>query len=189
MTTTFRACIEFMDSILYTINCFRKHSFLLFMPFIDSEIPQQVKSLSVKDPNLLNDHCYQFQKVTNLIKNKAGFILHARVCTCISAHMPTVGAAVYTSVTSCAQRICAHMPTLAVKVQTRWTFKASADQRRHSSHSRKRSKVTEGWLVVLHRDVCRCIPMHRLACLYFYPRCNLRYVVAQGWTSVPAAGP
>ena len=47
----------------------------------------------------------------------------------------------------------AHTPTVTVKVQTCWTFKASADQRRHSSQSRKRSKVTEGRRVVLHRDV------------------------------------
>ena len=40
--------------------------------------------------------------------------------------MPTVGAAVYTSVASCAQRIRVHMPTVAVKVQTCWTFKASS---------------------------------------------------------------
>ena len=46
--------------------------------------------------------------------------------------------------------IRAHTPTVAVKVQTCWTFKASADQRRHSSQSRKRSKVTEGRCVVLH---------------------------------------
>ena len=138
----------------------------------------------MKDPNLLNDHCYQFQKVTNLIKNKAGFI---------SAHTPTVGAAVYTSAAICAQRIHAHTLTLAIKVQTCWTFKASADQHRHSSQSRKRSKVTEGWLVVLHRDVCGHIPMHTLACLYFYPWRNLHYAVAmrrqpQTWTSVLAAG-
>ena len=87
----------------------------------------------------------------------------------------------------------AHTPTVAVKVQTCWTFKASADQRRHSSQSRKRSKVTEGRRVVLHRDVCGRIPTHTLACLYFYPRRNLRYAVAmrrqpQAWTSAPAAG-
>ena len=62
----------------------------------------------------------------------------------------------------------AHTPTAAVKVQTCWTFKASADQRRHSSESRKRPKVTEGRRVVLHRDVCGRIPTHTLACLYFY---------------------
>ena len=75
-------------------------------------------------------------------------------------YAPIVGAAVYTSVAGCAQRIRAHTPTIAVKVQTCWTFKASADKRRHSSQSRKRSKVTEGRRVVLHRDVCglyRCI--------------------------------
>ena len=65
-------------------------------------------------------------------------------------------------------------------------------QRRHSSQSRKRSKVTEGWRVVLYRDVCGRIPRHTLACLYFYPRRNLRYAVAmrrqsQAWTSAPAA--
>ena len=86
-----------------------------------------------------------------------------------------------------------HTPTVAVKVQTCWTFKASADQRRHSSQSRKRSKVSEGRRVVLHRKVCGRIPTHTLACLYFYPRCNLRYAVAthrqpQAWTSAPAAG-
>ena len=90
-------------------------------------------------------------------------------------------------------RIRAYTPTVAVKVQTCWTFKASADQRRHSSQSRKRSKVTEGRRVVLHRDVCGRIPTHTLACLYFYPRRNLRYAVAkrrqpQAWTSAPAAG-
>ena len=72
-------------------------------------------------------------------------------------------------------------------------FKASADQCRHSSQSRKRPKVTEGRRVVLHRDVCGRIPTHTLACLYFYPRRNLRYAVAthrqpQAWTSAPAAG-
>ena len=69
-----------------------------------------------------------------------------------------------------------HMPTVADKVQTCWTFKASADQRWHSSQSRKRSKVTEGRHVVLHRDVYGRIPTHTLACLYFYPRRNLRYM-------------
>ena len=127
------------------------------------------------------------------IDHKAGFILHARVCARIRAHTPTVGAAVYTSVAGCAQRIRAHTPTVAVKVQTCWTFKASADQRRYSSQSRKRSKVTEGQRVVLHRDVCGRIPTHTLACLYFYPRRNLRYAVptrrqSQAWTSAPAAG-
>ena len=87
----------------------------------------------------------------------------------------------------------AHTPTVAVIVQTCWTFKASADQRRYSSQSRKRSKVTEGRRVVLHRDVCGRIPTHTLACLYFYPRRNLRYAVptrrqSQVWTSAPAAG-
>ena len=42
------------------------------------------------------------------------------------AYTPTVGAAVYTSLDVCAQRICAHTPTVADKVQTCWTFKASA---------------------------------------------------------------
>ena len=56
------------------------------------------------------------------------------------------------------------------QIQTYWTFKASADQRRHHSQSRKRSKVTEGRRVVLHRDVCGRIPTHTLACLYFDPR-------------------
>ena len=87
----------------------------------------------------------------------------------------------------------AHTPTVAVKVQTCWTFKASADQRRHSSQSRKRPKVTEGRRVVLHRDVCGRIPTHTLACLYFNPRRNLCYAVAthrqpQAWTSAPAVG-
>ena len=93
----------------------------------------------------------------------------------------------------CSRLRRAYTPTVAVKVQTCWTFKASADQRRHSSQSWKRSKVTEGRRVVLHRDVCRRIPTHTLACLYFYPRRNLRYAVAthrqpQAWTSAPAAG-
>ena len=97
------------------------------------------------------------------------------------------------SVASCAQRIRAHTPTVAVKVQICWTFKASADQRRHSSQSRKRSKVTEGRCVVLHRDIYGRIPTHTLTCLYFYPRRNLRYAVAmhrqpQAWTSARAAG-
>ena len=85
-------------------------------------------------------------------------------CARIRAHTPTVGAAVYT-VAGCAQRICAHTPTVAVKVQTCCFFKASADQRRHSSQSRKRSKFTEGRHVVLHRNVCGRIPTHTLACL------------------------
>ena len=43
------------------------------------------------------------------------------------------------------------------------------------------------------RDVCGRIPTHTLACLYFYPRRNLRYAVAthrqpQAWASAPAAG-
>ena len=118
---------------------------------------------------------------------------YARVYARILAHTPTVGAAVYTSVAGCAQRIRAHTPTVAVKVQTCWTFKASADQRRYSSQSRKRSKVTEGRRVDLHRDVRGRIPTHTLACLYFYPRRNLRYAVAthrqpEAWTSAPAAG-
>ena len=91
----------------------------------------------------------------------------------------------------------AHKPTVAVKVQTCWTFKASADQRRHSSQSRKRCKVTEGRRVVLHGDVCGRISTHTLACLYYYPRRNVRYAVAtrrqpqawtSAWTSAPAAG-
>ena len=86
-------------------------------------------------------------------------------CTRMRAHTPTVGAAVYTSVAGCAQRIRAHTPTVAVKVQTCWTFKASADHGRHSSKSWKRSKVTEGRRGVLHRDVCGHIPTHTLACL------------------------
>ena len=134
-----------------------------------------------------------FDVFFDMLLNKAGFILHARVCARIRAHTPTVGAAVYTSVAGCAQRIRAHTPTVAVKVQTCWTFKASADQRRHSSQSRKHSKVTEGRRVVLHRDVCGRIPTHMLACLYFYTRRNLRYAVGthrqpQAWTSAPAAG-
>ena len=65
-------------------------------------------------------------------------------------------------------------------------------QRRHSSQSRKRPKVSEGRRIVLHRDVCGGIPTHTLTCLYFYPRRNLRYAVAacrqrQAWTSAPAA--
>ena len=118
---------------------------------------------------------------------------YARVYARIRAHTPTVGAAVYTSVAGCAQRIRAHTPTVAVKVQTCWTFKASADQRRYSSQSRKRSKVTEGRRVDLHRDVRGRIPTHTLACSNFYPRRNLRYAVAthrqpEAWTSAPAAG-
>ena len=43
------------------------------------------------------------------------------------------------------------------------------------------------------RDVCGRIPTYTLACLYFYPRRNLRYAVAthrqpRAWTSAPAAG-
>ena len=43
------------------------------------------------------------------------------------------------------------------------------------------------------RDVCGRIPTHTLACLYFYPRRNLRYAGAthrqpQAWRSAPAAG-
>ena len=58
---------------------------------------------------------------------------------------------------------------------------------------RKRSKVTQGRRVVLHRDVRGRIPTHTLACLYFYPRHNLCYAVAthrqpHAWTSAPAAG-
>ena len=114
-------------------------------------------------------------------------------CARMRTYTPTVGATVYTSVAGCAQRIRAHTPTVAVKVQTCWTFKASADQRRPPSQSRKRSKVTEGRRVVLHRDVCGRIPTHTLVCLYFYPRRNLRYAGAirrqpQAWTSAPAAG-
>ena len=110
------------------------------------------------------------------------------------AHAPTVGAAVYISVTNCAQRIRTHTLTVAVKVQTYWTFKASADQRWHSSQSRKRPEVTEGRHVVLHRNVCGRIPTHTLACLNFYTRRNLHYAVAtrrqtQAWTFASAAGP
>ena len=118
---------------------------------------------------------------------------YALVYMRIHVHTPTVGAAVYTSVAGCAQRIRTHTLAVAVKVQTCWTFKARADQRRHSSQSRKRSKVTEGRRIVLHRDACGRIPMHTLACLYFYPRRNLRYAVTmrrqpQAWTSALAAG-
>ena len=42
---------------------------------------------------------------------------------------------------------------IVVKVQTCWTFKASADQCWHFSQSRKRPKVTEGRHIVLHRDI------------------------------------
>ena len=131
--------------------------------------------------------CYSSLKL-GLYSMRAYACIYAR----IPVHTPTVGTAVYTSVAGCAQRIGGHTPTVAVKVQTCWTFKASADQRRHSSKSRKRSKVTEGRRVVLHRDVCGRIPTHTLACLYFYPRRNLRYAVAmrrqmQAWTSVQAA--
>ena len=109
------------------------------------------------------------------------------------AYTLTVGEAVYTSVAGCAQRIRAHTPTVAVKVQTCWTFKASADQCRHSSQSRKRSRINEVRRVDLHRDVCGRIPTHTFACLYFYPRRNLRYAVAtrrqpQAWISAPTAG-
>ena len=103
------------------------------------------------------------------LQRKAGFILHARVCARILRH---------SCLYFCRRLRPAHTPTVAVKVQTCWTFKASADQRRHSSQPRKHSKVTEGRRVVLHRDVCGCIPTHMLTCLYFYPRRNFRYVVA-----------
>ena len=83
------------------------------------------------------------------------------------AYTPTVGAAVYTSVAGCAPSIRAHTPTVTVKVQTCWTFEASAEQHKHSSQSRKRSKVTESRRIVWHRDVCGRIPTHTLACLYF----------------------
>ena len=57
----------------------------------------------------------------------------------------------------------------------------------------KAPQVTKGRSVVLHWDVCGHIPTHTLACLYFYPRRNVRYAVAthrqpQAWTSAPAAG-
>ena len=63
-----------------------------------------------------------------------------------------------------------------------------------ASQSRKRSKVTArtDMHVVLHRDVCGRMPTHTFACLYFYPRRNLRYAEAthrqtQAWTFAPAA--
>ena len=101
--------------------------------------------LTINGPSVGLQHF--LQKYTN-----ASTSILSRVytpCARIRAHTPTVGAAVYTSVAGCAQRIRAHTPTVADKVQTCWTFKASADQRRHSSQSRKRSKVTEGRRVVL----------------------------------------
>ena len=47
-----------------------------------------------------------------------------------------------------------------------------------ANHESARAPVTEGRRVVLYRDVCGRIPAHTLACLYFYPRRNLRYAVA-----------
>ena len=58
------------------------------------------------------------QSEISKVMSKAGFILHARVYALIRAHTSTVGAAVYTSVAGCAQRIRAHTATGADKVQT-----------------------------------------------------------------------
>ena len=68
-------------------------------------------------------------------------------------------------------------------------------QRRQAQAFQPITKALQG-----HRGPTRCsaqgrmrtIPMHTLACLYFYPRRNLRYAVAthrqpQAWTSALAA--
>ena len=64
-------------------------------------------------------------------------------------------------------------------------------QRKHSSQSRKRPKVTEGRRVGTYADVYRRI-RSPVIILYFYPRRNLRYAVATrrqpAWTSAPPAG-
>ena len=116
--------------------------------------------------------------VTNLGVMLLWFILHAR------AYANCWRSCLY----YCHPLRPAHTPTVAVRVQTCWTFKASADQRWHFSQSRKCSKVTEG-RHVLHRDIWGRIQTHTLACWYFYPRRNLRYAVAthrqtQVWTFV-----
>ena len=100
---------------------------------------------------------------------RAGLILLAHIYAPIRVYTPNVGAAFYTSVAVCAQRKSAHTPNVTIKVPTCWTF----------SQSWKRSKVTEGRHIVLHRDICGRIPTHMLACLHFYPRCNLCYGDAQ----------
>ena len=109
---------------------------------------------------------------------KAGFIFHAFIYTRTCSYMATVGISVYTFVANCAQRMRVHTLTFAclragqgdtltvvVKVQTCWTFKASADQRWHSSQSRKRSKVIEGQHVA-YVDVYRLCRLPAHTCVW-----------------------
>ena len=167
----------------HIVVCYKCILWLMFCLMIVFHIPIiQLDPINWSNTKPMIDHGFGNWFLT-LLHIKAGFILHTR------AYADYRRSCLY----FCRRLRPAHTPTVAVKVQTCWTFKASADQRRHSSQSRKRSKVTEGWRVVLHRDVCRRIPTHTLACLYFYPRRNLRYAVAMGrqpqaWTSAPAAG-
>ena len=114
--------------------------------------------------------------------------MYARVCAPICAHTPTVCAAVYTPVASCAQRIRQLSPSKFKHVELSRPVQARAG----ISANQGSAEVTEGRHIVLHRDICGRIPMHTLVCLYSHPRCNLRYAVAmhrqtQVWTFPPAA--
>ena len=125
----------------------------------------------------------------NWLYHKVGFILHARICARISASADCRRSCLY----FCRRLRPAHTRAYADCRRQSSNMLNFQDQRRHSSQSRKRSKVTDGRRVVLHRDVCGDIATHTLACLYFYPRRNLRYAVAmrrqpQAWTSAPTAG-
>ena len=75
----------------------------------------------------------------------------------IRVHTPTVGAAVYTSVAGCAQRISAHTPTVAVKVQTCWTFKASADQPANHESAPRSPRADALFCIGTYADVYRRI--------------------------------
>ena len=127
---------------------------------------------------------------------KAGFILHARVCARIRA---------YTRAYADCRRSCLYFCRRLRPAHTR----AYVDCRRQSSNLlnfqgqhrpaqafQPITKALQGHRGLTRgsdRDVCGRIPTHTLACLYFYPRRNLRYAVAmhrqpQAWTSAPAAG-
>ena len=90
---------------------------------------------------------------------------YAGVYARIRAHTPTVGAVVYTSVAGCAQRIRAQLSRPA---QTSAGISAN-----HESASRS-TRADALFCIGPYADVYT----DTLACLYVYPRRNLRFTVA-----------
>ena len=117
---------------------------------------------------------------------KAGFILHARVY----ARIRRLSAQLFILLSPVAPSAYARIRRLS---PTKFKLVELSRPAQAFQPITKALQGHRGLTRCSDRDVCGRIPTHTLACLYFYPRRNLRYAVAthrqpQAWTSAPAAG-